>query len=691
MSNNIIKTKVSQANWCTPGLNRVEYNEARFPGYEKKDGIYWLDELFEGGLYVPAHRSQKGKPLTLLLTGPPGSGKTTLALEMCYRLSNNADAPHSLYLTAEGESWKLKDKAIRYGWDSKSFYTIQDETQINSDDFSQEVKKQQEPRVVIWSARDVYNVLKNGSEVDKSKFKFFWKNFNKISSPIVSLLQKISPDYNIDIASILISTINQFVSSGEDFEKDDNKNKSVYNEFGFLVIDSLDVISNEESAKYLFEKFLTSISGGPSIVIFIVDPKSEDKYINYLEHVCDVLLHVDYYYESSSKYLIRTIEVKKARYQSHVWGKHQLKVYPPPIQEKNQRAHPYRKDGGIFIYPSIHWFLSKYKRKAPTIQHEPMETPLKYLNIILGEKQDIKGGLPRGRCTAFIGARGAHKSHLGYYHILNMISGNKAGVKIREKGLIISLRDDEGLAKDAMRGLLANTEMKHFIGRIITQQEAGKELDGYLENDDLEILYFPPGYITPEEFYHRVLMSLLRLKMSKREDEDVNITVLFNSLDQLSARFPLCAKEDVFIPGLIDTFNAESTSSIFIAVDEPGQPAHQYGLLIMADLILSFSQSNMNTESYFGHLEAVSKKTVIESTKEEFGKDIQTVTVKVERFAGGQRAGEGGILELVQTEKLQKLYKFLFNRESRLEFIPFSPNFSHGINVIHNNYYTAYM
>jgi RecA/RadA recombinase len=251
----------------------------------------------------------------LLITGPPGSGKTTLALEMCYRLSKNNDAPHSLYLTAEGESWKLKDKAIRYGWDKEVFYTVQDESQPDSNSVSEEAKKQQDPRVLIWSARDVYNVIKSDGENDHSKFRVFLKYFKKFSSPIVSLLQKINPGYNFDLASNIVSSLYQFIPSESDYDKKKNKG-DVFNEFGFLVIDSLDVISNEELRKYLFDTFLTSISGGPAVVVFIVDPESEGKYYKYWEHMCDVLLNMDYYYEASSRYMIRTIEVKKARYQS---------------------------------------------------------------------------------------------------------------------------------------------------------------------------------------------------------------------------------------------------------------------------------------------------------------------------------------------------------------------------------------
>ena len=78
-----------------------------------------------------------------------------------------------------------------------------------------------------------------------------------------------------------------------------------------------------------------------------------------------------------------------------------------------RRAHPYRKEGGIFIFPSIHYVLSRYKNESPSVHHGKVESPVANLNAFLGT------GFPRGRCTALIGDRGTHKSHLGYLQVLS--------------------------------------------------------------------------------------------------------------------------------------------------------------------------------------------------------------------------------------------------------------------------------
>src|SRR5205085_8170127 len=119
--------------------------------------------------------------------------------------------------------------------------------------------------------------------------------------------------------------------------------------------------------------------------------------------------------------------------------KHQLKIYEPnkavgpPTNEEEisgrVRAHPYREEGGLFIFPSIHVVLSKYKNKGPTTKAAPVPSPIASLNDLL------KGGFPRGRCVGLIGDRGAHKSHLGYLQVLSGVM-NRAS-RHREKALVI--------------------------------------------------------------------------------------------------------------------------------------------------------------------------------------------------------------------------------------------------------------
>ena len=129
-------------------------------------------------------------------------------------------------------------------------------------------------------------------------------------------------------------------------------------------------------------------------------------------------------------------------------------------------------------------------------------------------------------------------------------------------------------------------------------------------------VYLFPG---TEEFFHRVFISVHRLKMQGR-----SLTVLFNSLDQISARFPLCAKQEIFIPGIIQALSGEGVTSICVAVDEPGQPGQQYGLLPMADLIVSFEMRQFTAADYYSQISS--------GWKNELSSDIK-LQVKLDELA----------------------------------------------------------
>ncbi|HEY7493014.1 MAG TPA: hypothetical protein VIH59_18120, partial [Candidatus Tectomicrobia bacterium] len=85
-----LKTSVSVAHWCIPSAEgKYEIGEARIPSMtqpgEELGFFSWLDQLLEGGIVIPKSPTGKQHALTILFTGPPGTGKSVLAMELCYR------------------------------------------------------------------------------------------------------------------------------------------------------------------------------------------------------------------------------------------------------------------------------------------------------------------------------------------------------------------------------------------------------------------------------------------------------------------------------------------------------------------------------------------------------------------------------------------------------------------------------
>ena len=70
------------------------------------------------------------------------------------------------------------------------------------------------------------------------------------------------------------------------------------------------------------------------------------------------------------------------------------------------------------------------------------------LKAILRRSEKEPGSFPRGRCTAFVGVRGGHKSHLGFMHVLSQVTKG-------DSAIIVSLRDDVGITRTTMLEIIA--------------------------------------------------------------------------------------------------------------------------------------------------------------------------------------------------------------------------------------------
>ena len=619
-----LKTRISEAFWCDPTLGYA-FKEAKLTiaRDEGKEHVSWLDELFEGGILLPS--SEKKQALSIVITGPPGSGKSTLALEMVYRWATNEQLTTAYVLTEAFAPWVLQN-VRSFGWrGGESIFS--DATKAHNS-----IERTTTGGVVLTDLRSLKNIL-HPSLKDAI---FFFLGENDDGPP---LHKELMPQV--------------------------------------VVIDSLNTLDTVHR-KEIYSRLGKLISSGMEVLILIGDSPPQGQSTEPWDYYSDVILRLDR--SDSAGYLVRTIEIIKARYQSHVWGKHQLKLYEKPKQldigldqtdaRFKLRSHPYIGQGGIFIFPSIHYVLSRYKSMSS------LHSSKDYLPSLLQPLTNLLDqGFPKGQCTGLVGDRGAHKSHLSYLQILSGLLTKEPNLqrnseelgepKFQEKhkALIVSLRDDE----NTTRKTLAQIVKQHW-----PRLNSEKIIETLENRGDLEITYYPPGFITPEEFFHRLLLSINRLKNSH---SNAHLSVLFNSLDQLSSRFPLCAQHRIFIPGIIQMLTAEQITSFFVAAKDEESGEDYYGLLSMAELILSFERHALPKRKYVSYLRsllskemAVRKKSDLSSWEKQLDDEIGAVELKVVRFAGGEPAGAHGIVELFKDKSYMSK---LFARKG-LVFIPSS-------------------
>jgi KaiC/GvpD/RAD55 family RecA-like ATPase len=634
-------TGISQAFWCDPTDDFRFKPASLVPGRAETRGVAWLDELFCGGLVFPdSSPEQPPRSLTMVLSGPPGTGKSTLALELCWRCAQAMDGANGEILQPPMRSWYVASE-VRSDWlidNAKEFRWTTTEADVIGTSTEHQIQVMDMAKLESWH--------------DSGR-----------------------PDDRTGAGGVLASLYDLLILKHGDGATRQPKQTTTPKDVeanrpgvpAIIVIDSLNTIESKPKADRYREFMALASSIGPKLIVAIVDSGPEGVVAQDWEFAADIVLRLGRDYEGG--YLLRTVEIVKARFQQHVWGKHQLKIYsavsppqrpaagvankqesvPASHDEKSvrdwqtglMRSHPFREQGGVFIFPSLHYHLSLYKKLSPSDTGPAVPSPVHYVEEFIGN------GFPRGRCTALIGGRGTHKSHFGYLQVLDglMRDHERPPESRHERALVISLRDDEGVTRHSLEHDLLD-QWDKTPSDLRTLERSGV----------LEITYFPPGLITPEEFMHRVLLSIHRFK---RADPQAHVSVLFNSLDQLPSRFPLCASQRIFIPAVISALVAERATSYFVVAQEKYGQSDFYGLDSIADLILEFNRKDdVPREHYFRRLSKAFPyvaKTAGYKSRENFPAKISSVEVRVERFAGGLSAGSSGLLDLVHSGPLSKM------------------------------------
>lgn len=573
------------------------------PGNEP---VTWLDRFLQGGL----RRPESVRPLKVLLSGRPGSGKSILAQQIAYnqaayflehgpsdRGPSKAEDATSVYITTETSGRAILDNMAQLGWppdvengrsDLKGYYAYDlldgNETLQNAPAFAGRT-----PLMLVVSSQTFDRPFK---EKDPSDWMF---------KDILAQWQKL-------IGGIIRANAPRLV-----------------------IIDSLNILETAHDRAALFTKLISHLTGEskqskPDFLVMVLDTptESDTREATQWEYISDVCIRLDQE-PVKDDYMSRTLQVVKTRFQPNAMGRQRAKILPRPesgfscwlpkagrrivaaTQEDLEREasrlrekandirntpafdpegpRPITNRGGFFAFPSLHFVLSQVRTRrrlilapqyprpspakgpAPDYAKDPAQPACWGPGVLADESglnwpvswgfELVGSAVPRNRCTAIVGRRGARKSNFAFQFLLD-------GIANGERGMLISFRDDP----DAIAAML----------RTIRRAAQYKKLEE-LAPDSLIVLHQRPGYVTPEELLHRVITAVGEYGPSR---------AVLCAVDQWDAAHPLLAESSLLIPTLIDFLNVHEVTSMIVGVEDDSRSLASYGLTAKADVVLQF-------------------------------------------------------------------------------------------------------
>jgi len=523
--------------------------------------IIGLNRVLRAQTYAAQHHAEITWPVpndnqpscNVVISGKPGTGKTSLALSMAYHLRMTTDPTEPrevgpatvLYFSLEQAPESLMARAAditdTIPGDKKyldargplvSF--VQNTMQL-----SVELKNAPDPitctgNVVLYPRLTPPQLEQTGQQDDTN---IFWQRFHEIRTLLDFFIK--SPRADRAQESVTATMCNTpsgaAVAYWQLSRKPSEKGELALPPLRMVVIDSVSIFGDQPMSRFLLEQLFALFEEKRVVALFVMEDQSdhrESRVAPEISYLADVAISMNW--SHAQGYCFQTLEVSKSRCCRNVSGPQQVKVGKQ----------------GISVYPTLHSWYS-YLLSAETHPMHPMRVPddihqrlvfHSEINNIIEVQRNRK--YDSALVHALLGDRHTGKVAHALYHSVgcarSAVASENQTDPLPQQFLLVSLGTTSefdlnnigfALTPETDESFVSKNK-GHFSGLLVSGPQGStderKLLAGYQ-------LWVAPGYLLPEElvyFIHRILVAKPGIAR-----------VIIEDIGQIPIRFPVITQQ----------------------------------------------------------------------------------------------------------------------------------------------------
>ena len=609
---------------------------------ENTDLSYLLDEFNYCGIKFEKSSSvlydngpSPNVGINLVVTGPPGVGKSTLAMELMTKGNFADNKPKSIcaYYSLEQPIETIKKIA---------------EDLLESNGAVTEIVEFNPNIIPI-----------NPFEEKKPSYVSTYQEIFKLDKSKVIFLPRLSPRTYGNIVEedklfwFRFKQLALLIEANKYFQVIDTSDDNSF-ALSTIAVDTLNAFSHGLLARRRIHQLFSLITWGGILGIYIIEsnPSVESKtFQSEVESLADIVIHLNW---ETKDYQYKYMEIIKSRCQRNVLGKHPFKIRRQKHVEENTENDPNRIVGSdtvepldfssdrsqnFEIFPSIHTQVSRTeKEKSHDSQKGEgffMFSANEGLNGLVHKmncNNAKETGIYDGSFIVLRGKAGGHKLAIG----MNYVHGN---IK-EESALVINMGQpiaykNVASYNDWWKSLSNESIIEQMVkwnnDKVdITCYGNYNDLDKTNSHNKIYIMNFHSGFLLAEEFL-KIVKTFIEGRNKEMPTQMIK-RVLFNSTAHLPERFPLLDKNPLFFQALIRLLKNQGTSLMIIAVEGVGNSGKIRALSAMADLKITvhhFSDDRL-PETYKKEIKDMDGSRIISSdnvTGKDYEKRYQKLTI----------------------------------------------------------------